>query len=346
MPELPEVETIRRQLFKEVVGKKIKSVEIKLPKMVYFDGRRSDVKNFKKNLEGARVNKANRAAKILIIELSNGYTLLIHLKLTGQLIYRAKNGETKRGGNPRTKRAEPRLGKSLAGLLFVSQSLCSWTNREQSSYNEPPWPKPNVSVPNKWTHAIIHFTDGSKLYFNDLRQFGYLKLIETKKIGEQKELKKLGPEPLDKNFTAEKFSEMLKKRGKAKIKPLLLDQNFLSGIGNIYADESLFYAGILPTRPAGKLKPEEIKKLHQGIKTILQKSIAQGGTSSDTYVTLTGQKGGYEKYLKVYGWEGEKCKRGRHTTTAPLSLFAGCDGIIKRIKLSSRSAHFCPKCQI
>ena len=293
MPELPEVETIRRQLFKEVVGKRIKSAEIKLPKMVYFDGRRSDVKNFSKNLNGARVTKANRAAKILIITLSNDYTLLIHLKLTGQLIYRAKNGNLKRGGHP--------------------------------------WPSAVVEVPNKWTHAIIHFTDGSKLYFNDLRQFGYLKLIETKKIGEQKELKKLGPEPLDKNFTPEKFSEMLKKRAKAKIKPLLLDQNFLSGVGNIYADESLFYAKILPTRPAGKLKPEEIKKLHQGIKTILQKSIAQGGTSSDTYVTLTGQKGGYEKYLKVYGREKEKCQR--------------CGDIIKRIKLGARSAHFCPKCQ-
>ena len=293
MPELPEVETIRRQLFKEVVGKKIKSVEIKLPKLTYFNGKKSDVKNFSKNLNGARVTKANRAAKILIITLSNGYTLLIHLKLTGQLIYRAKNGNLKRGGHP--------------------------------------WPSATVEVPNKWTHAIIHFTDGSKLYFNDLRQFGYLKLIKTKKIGEQKELKKLGPEPLDKNFTAVKFSEMLKKRAKAKIKPLLLDQNFLSGVGNIYADESLFYAKILPTRPAGKLKPEEIKKLHQGIKTILQKSIAQGGTSSDTYVTLTGQKGGYEKYLKVYGREDEECKR--------------CSGIIKRIKLGARSAHFCPKCQ-
>src|SRR3989344_5914935 len=150
MPELPEVETIRRQLFKEVVGKRIKSVEIKLPKLTYFNGRKSDVKNFSKNLNGARVTKANRAAKILIIELSNRYTLLIHLKLTGQLIYRAKNGETKRSNA--------------------------------------------VSVPNKWTHAIIRFTDGSKLYFNDLRQFGYLKLIETKKIGEQKELKKLGPD--------------------------------------------------------------------------------------------------------------------------------------------------------
>jgi len=127
-----------------------------MPKMVYFDGRRSDVKNFSKNLNGARVAKADRAAKILIIKLSNGYTLLIHLKLTGQLIYRAKNGNLKRGGHP--------------------------------------WPSAAVEVPNKWTHIIFYFSDGSKLYFNDLRQFGYLKLIKTKKIGEQKELKKLGPE--------------------------------------------------------------------------------------------------------------------------------------------------------
>lgn len=293
MPELPEVETIRRQLSKEMVGKKIKTAEIKLPKLVYFDGRRSDVKNFKKYTEGARITQIDRAAKILILTLSNGYALLIHLKLTGQLIFCAKNGVFTRGGHP--------------------------------------WPPDSVPVPNKWTHIIFHFTDGSKIYFNDLRQFGYLKLVETKKIGGQKEIQKLGPEPLDKNFTSELFSTVLKKRSKAKIKPLLMDQNFLSGVGNIYADESLFHAGVLPTRPAGKLKQAEIKKLHQGIKKILKKSIEKGGTSVDTYVTLSGKKGGYEKYLKVYGREGKKCSQ--------------CGGIIQRIKLSSRSAHFCPKCQ-
>lgn len=293
MPELPEVETIRRQLLKEVAGKKIKTVDVKLAKLVYFDGKKGDAKNFKKYLEGARVVKAERAAKILIIELSNGYTLLIHLKMTGQLILRAKNGETKRGGHP--------------------------------------WPKSDVEAPNKWTHVIFHFSDGSTLYFNDLRQFGYMKVVPTKNLSGQKEIRKLGPEPFDKNFTVEKFSKMLGRRAKAKIKPLLMDQGFLSGVGNIYADESLFYAGVLPTRLAGKLKPKEVKKLYAGIKTILQKSIAQGGTSADTYVMLSGKKGGYEKYLKVYGREGKKCVR--------------CGGIIKRIKLGSRSAHFCPKCQ-
>jgi len=301
MPELPEVETIKRQLLKEVIGKKIKEVELRLPKLAYFDGEKGDgstgspqaAKNFKRNVEGSKIVKADRAAKILILKLSNGYTLLVHLKMTGQLIYRAKNGNLKMGGHP--------------------------------------WPPAAVEVPNKWTHIIFHFADGSKLYFNDLRQFGYMKLVRTEKLGEQKEIKKLGIEPFDKNFTIELFSQMLKKRGGAKIKPLLMDQSFISGIGNIYADESLYYAGILPTRPAGKIKLEEVKRLLRGIKTILEKSIAQGGTSSDTYVTLSGQKGGYEKYLKVYGREGKKCLR--------------CEGMIKRIKLDGRSAHFCPKCQ-
>lgn len=293
MPELPEVETIRRQLFKEVVGKKIKEVELRLPKLAYFDGKRGDAKNFKKNSEGVVIEKADRAAKILILTLSNGYTLLVHLKMTGQLIYRAKNGETKRGGHP--------------------------------------WPPDSVEVPNKWTHIIFKFSDGSVLYFNDLRQFGYMKLAPTIDLKEQKEIKKLGPEPFDRKFTPGLFSQMLKKRSKAKIKPLLMDQSFLSGVGNIYADESLHYAGILPTRPAGKIKPEEIKKLHIGINKILKKSIEKGGTSVDTYVTLSGGKGGYEKYLKVYGREGEKCFR--------------CKGVIRRVKLGGRSAHFCPRCQ-
>ncbi|TAN58511.1 bifunctional DNA-formamidopyrimidine glycosylase/DNA-(apurinic or apyrimidinic site) lyase [Patescibacteria group bacterium] len=301
MPELPEVETIKRQLLKEVIGKKIKEVELRLPKLAYFEGFKGDgstgspqaAKNFKKNLEGAKIGKADRAAKILILTLSNDYTLLVHLKMTGQLIYRAKNGKMRRGGHP--------------------------------------WPPAAVEVPNKWTHIIFHFVDGSKLYFNDLRQFGYMKLVKSDELAEQKEIRKLGIEPFDKNFTVELFSKMLKCHAKAKIKPLLMDQNFISGIGNIYADESLHYAGILPTRPAGKIKPEEVKRLYQGIKIILKKSIAKGGTSSDTYVTLSGQKGGYEKYLKVYGREGKKCLR--------------CGGIIKRIKLGGRSAHFCPDCQ-
>src|SRR3989338_8583989 len=224
MPELPEVETIKRQLLKEVIGKKIKEVELRLPKLAYFDGEKGDgstgspqaAKNFKRNVEGSKIVKADRAAKILILKLSNGYTLLVHLKMTGQLIYRAKNGNLKMGGHP--------------------------------------WPPAAVEVPNKWTHIIFHFADGSKLYFNDLRQFGYMKLIKTGELNEQKEIKKLGIEPFDKNFTLELFSQMLKKRGSAKIKPLLMDQSFVSGIGNIYADESLHFAGILPIRPAGKIK--------------------------------------------------------------------------------------------
>lgn len=294
MPELPEVETIKRQLQNRVVGRKLKGAEIRLPKLVYFDGKKGDTPNFKKHLIGATIKKIDRRAKILIFRLSNNYSLLLHLKMTGQLIFCDQSGKTIQGGHG--------------------------------------WPKADVKIPNRWTHIIIYFTDGSTLYFNDLRQFGYMKLVPTAKLAEQPELKNLGPEPFDKNFTTSTFQKMLLRRPRAKIKQLLMDQNFLSGIGNIYADESLFYAGVLPTRPAEKLTPPEIKKLYQGIKTILKKAIAKGGTSANTYVMLSGQKGGYEPYLKVYGKEGEKCPNK-------------CGGKVQRIKLAGRSAHFCPKCQ-
>lgn len=293
MPELPEVETIRRQLLKKVINKKIIKVEVKLPKLIYVNGRKGDIKNFQNNIVGAVVKKAERKAKILILTFSNGFSLLTHLKMTGQLIYADKDGKAKMGGHP--------------------------------------WPSLKIQTPNKWTHVIFYFSDGSKLYFNDLRQFGYMKLVKSDKVLEQPEIKKLGIEPFDKKFTLKKFEELIEARKNSRIKTLLMDQSFISGIGNIYADESLFYAGILPTRLAGILKQGELEKLYQGIKIILKAAIAKGGSSIDRYVTLSGKKGGYEPYLKAYGREGKKCLR--------------CGGIIKRIKLNSRSTHFCSKCQ-
>ena len=293
MPELPEVETIRRQLLKEVIGKKIKKAEIKLPKLIFFQGKKGDVKNFQKILSGAVIKKTERRAKILIITFFNGYALFIHLKLTGQLIYQTKNGKIKRGGHP--------------------------------------WPRRDTPVPNKWTHIVIHFTDGSKIYFNDLRQFGYMKIVRSQEINQQPEIKKLGPEPLTDKFTLNKFKEILSRRPKKKIKALLIDQDAIAGIGNIYSDEVLFYAGVLPTRPAGKLTPKQAEKLYQGIKTILKKAILKGGSSVDNYVMLSGKKGGFEPYLMVYGREEKKCKK--------------CGALIKRMKIGGRSAHYCEKCQ-
>ena len=278
MPELPEVETIRSQLQRLIVGKKIREAKVSLPKMVKLPSRK-----FRKTIIGATVKEVRRRAKILIIELSTGWSLLIHLKLSGRLIFR-KKGE--------------KLGPEDI----------------------------------KWNHLIYYFSDGSRLFHNDLRQFGYVKLVETNKLNDFFAKEKLGPEPLGKDFTFNDFSAILKRRPKAKIKQFLLDQKNISGIGNIYSDEILFFAKVHPLRRIVDLKISEIKKIFAGIKKVLSEALSWRGTSDNTYLDALGEKGNYAPRLKVYGQEGEKCKK--------------CDRIIKRIKIGGRSAHFCPNCQI
>ena len=278
MPELPEVETIRSQLQKLIVGKKIKKVDVNLPKMVKLP-----LANFRKAVIGATVKKVGRRAKILIFEFSNNWSLLIHLKLSGRLIFRKKGEE---------------LGP---------EDL-------------------------KWNHLIWYFSDGSRLFHNDLRQFGYVKLVKTDELAGFFKKEKLGPEPLEKNFTLADFSAILKKKPKAKIKQFLLDQKNIAGIGNIYSDEILFFARVHPLRKVQELKPSEIKKVFEGIRKILLEAIRLKGSSVRDFLDALGKEGGYVPKLKVYGREGEKCSR--------------CGAIIKRIKIGSRSAHFCPKCQL
>ena len=277
MPELPEVETIRSQLEKLIVGKKIKRVEVGLPKMVKLS-----LDNFKKIVLGSKIKGINRRAKILIFELSNGWSMLTHLKLSGRLIFRKKGAELQ----PEDK---------------------------------------------KWNHLIYYFSDGSRLFHNDLRQFGYVKLIESDKLADFLKKEKLGPEPLEKDFGFSDFSAILKRKPKTKIKPFLMDQRNIAGIGNIYSDEILFFAGVHPLRRAAELKANEIRKIFDGIKTILPKALELRGTSDNDYLDALGKKGEYAMRLKVYGRKGEKCKK--------------CEGIIHRLKIGGRSAHFCPKCQ-
>lgn len=277
MPELPEVETIRSQLQKLVVGKKIKDVKVSLPKMVKLP-----LAEFRKIVIGTTIKKAGRRAKILIFELANGWSLLIHLKMSGRLIFRKKNEK------------------------LQSEDL-------------------------EWNHLIYYFSDGSQLFHNDLRQFGYVKSVKTKELTDFFKKEKLGPEPLEKSFTLAEFSRILKKKPKAKIKQFLLDQQNLAGIGNIYSDEILFFSGVHPLKKIGELKPQEIKKIFEGIKKILPKAVILKGSSVDDYLDALGREGSYVPRLKVYGREGEKCKK--------------CGSPIKRIKIGGRSAHFCQKCQ-
>jgi len=265
MPELPEVETIKRDLEKIVLGKKIIEVCVHNPAII----RQMSADKFKKGLTGSTIKNVLRKAKTLILELSNGKSLVIHLKMTGQLVY-------------------PGDGK-----------------------------KSRVS---------FKLSDGKMLDFNDQRLFAELRLLDDWK--KFKFIKELGPEPYD--LSMEQFKEMLSVK-KTKIKPLLMDQKFISGIGNLYAAEILFRSKIDPARSAQSLTEKEKELLFNSIKQVLDEAIRYGGSSVDDYVRLSGERGTYAQYHKVYGREGERC------------FF--CKTPVKRISLGGRGTYFCPECQ-
>lgn len=287
MPELPEVETVRSQLAAEIVKKKIKDINISMSKLI-----KSPLAQFKRVVINSKIKAVKRRAKILIIGLVNGYSILVHLKMTGQLIYKAKNKITG-GGHP---------------IKDGTKNL-----------------------PNKYSHIFFIFSDGTKLFYNDLRQFGYMRLVKTSELPELFEQSKLGPEPMESNFTYEVFERLLKNKKNSKIKPLLMDQTFVSGIGNIYAIESCFAAGIKPTRRVGTLSKLEKKKLYQNLMRILKLAITKQGTSAKNFVDAYGEPGNYVPLLKIYGRVGEPCVK--------------CKTMIKAIHLGGRGTTYCPKCQ-
>ncbi len=270
MPELPEVETIRLQLEDKIKNKRIAKVEVLQPRMINVSA-----KEFVKRVEKSKVKGIRRRAKLLIIDLSSGYSLIIHLKLTGNLIY----------------------------------------NQESDKY----------------TNVVFEFSGRKKLLYKDIRKFGYMKLIKTSEVPTFLDKQGFGPEPLDKSFTLEKFKEILFKKKRSKIKPLLMDQSFLAGVGNIYAQEACFYAKINPKRTAGSLTNKEIKDLYEGLRKIMAASIKFRGSSVDTYVDLFGKEGQFVPRLKIYRRSGKKCLR--------------CKAKLKTIKLAGRGTTFCPKCQ-
>jgi len=299
MPELPEVETIRRDLARVIIGKTITKLTIKNAGSI----KPVTAKQIKKDLLGATIIKTGRRAKILILTLDTENHLLVHLKMTGQLIYRLNpQGATFRG--PKVAPLSPIIGghPQKGGL---------------------------ENLPNRFTRAIFEFTDGSVLYFNDLRKFGWLRVVTE---GELEEIKlKHGPEPLAREFTLPYFETLLKRYSKRPIKALLLDQKLIAGLGNIYVDESLFLAQILPTKKAGLIRKPKAAKLFAAIIEVLKLAIKKKGTSARNYRRADGGQGGMLKYLKVYGRSGRPC----HTCGSP----------IKKIKLAGRGTHFCPQCQ-
>jgi len=297
MPELPEVETTTRGLKKTIIGLVIKNVWTDLATK---DIRQiSNVANpkyfllFKEEVRGKKIKSIERRAKNILINLSKNKTILIHMKMTGHLLY----GDYK----------------------YITKEN-KWIANKKGFLQDPF---------NRFIHVVFMFSNGKYLVFSDMRKFGKITLLDTKTIYSSKHLKNIGPDPLDKKFTFENLKEKLKKKPNGKIKTILMDQTIISGIGNIYSDEILWQTGIHPERKIAKIKNVEFKKMFKIMREILVKSINLGGDSMSDYRNLSGKKGKFQLYHKVYKQTGEKCKK------------RNCKGIIKRKVINSRSAHYC-----
>ncbi len=296
MPELPEVENLRLGLQKYIIGQKILKVKVNKPKLVSGKGNirtasESKVRQFVQGLKGEKFIAVERRAKNLIFKLTHDKIILAHLKMTGQFVYKDKKHSVI-GGHP----------------IELSEK----------------------TLPNKHSHIIFELSMGT-LYYNDTRMFGYVVYYPSQKIFDaENHFGNLGVEPLSKSFTPKYFEESFKTK-KGKIKSLLLAQDIVTGVGNIYADESLFESRINPTRPGMSLSKNEVKKLHAAIVRILKKAIKLGGSSVATYRLIDESRGNYAREHKVYGKEGEKCPR--------------CGTPLKKILIQNRTTIFCPKCQ-
>ncbi len=274
MPELPEVENLRMGLARSIKGQKIRKVEVRKPKLVSGKSTKrlaskSKKEEFIKGLQGHTFLDVERRAKNLIFKLSNNKSILVHLKMSGQFVYKPSKGS-----------------KSVSGGHPIELS--------------------ETELPNKHSHVIFELDHGT-LYYNDTRMFGYLLYYKDRGSFEAaRHFHTLGVEPLSPDFTVSYFQKELKNK-KGKIKVVLMDQKIVTGLGNIYADEALFESRIRPDRNASSLSSSEIKKLHTAIVRILKKAVSVGGSSVATYRLLDDSKGNYAREHKVYGKADKPC---------------------------------------
>lgn len=287
MPELPEVETVKRGLEKLLVGHEIKSVFSDNEKS--FPNAPHDVEQF---VLGAKVIDIRRRAKVLLIDLSTDYTFVIHLKMTGQLVYR---------------------GEAVFGAGHPNESLIG-------------------ELPDRSTRVTLDLDNSAKLFFNDQRKFGWVKLYPTIEVPNIDFMKKVGPEPLEEAFTSDIFIERLQRRKNTTIKAALLDQTVLAGVGNIYADESLWGACIHPATRVIDVPSKKLKVLFKELIFVLKLAIEKGGSTDKNYVNAEGKKGSYISFARVFRKEGQPCPR--HPATR-----------IVKTRVAGRGTHTCPICQ-
>lgn len=285
MPELPEVETMKLQLGKFLTGHKIVSVDVNNRRTFQGDERK---------ILGTRILGTRRFGKVSVIDLENGYSILTHVKLTGQFIYRGPNLE-----NPE------KVSSKVTG-----------------------------GVPGPHTLVTFHLDKEGILYYNDVRRFGWIRIEKTGGVEKEKFIKKLGPEPL-KDLTLELFSQILSKT-KRPIKIVIMDQEKIGGVGNIYATDALWLAQISPRTTANSLQPEKVKELYDAIITVLKAGLKYGGASELAFVTPDGQEGQYQNHTLVYGHTGKPCER---------SACRQAGATIQKYFLGGRGTYACPNCQ-
>ncbi|MBQ4211826.1 MAG: bifunctional DNA-formamidopyrimidine glycosylase/DNA-(apurinic or apyrimidinic site) lyase [Selenomonas sp.] len=273
MPEMPEVEIIRRYLDKMVQGQQIMSVDIVLPRMIKWP----EPEKFRSLVTGQRIESMARRGKYLLMELTGGREVVFHLRMTGRLVY------------------EPE------GVNHDSHA-----------------------------RVIFKLGNGASLVYGDTRTLGTIHGLQAGERWRLKGLSEMGPEPLSDDFTAEYLQGVAQKR-KGAIKSFLLNQKYISGIGNIYADEALFLAGIHPQRPANMLTETECRKLAAAVNDVIAAGIADGGTTFRDYQNGAGGKGGHQEHLYAYGRTGQPCRK--------------CGTPMERITVGGRGTHFCPQCQ-
>lgn len=307
MPELPEVQTVVSELNKKLRGLKIKRVVVNNAKLISIGPNtvsnirnvpQSTVDKFVKLLTGEKVVSVMRRGKMLIFDLAGPLSMLVHLKMTGQFIFES-----------------PAQRKKTSSMYRILNKLTA----------------PLVKLPGKHTHVIFYFTDGSILYFNDIRQFGYLRIVEDRDIAQVREFSEYGPEPLDKKFTFEVFADSMKRRSKLPIKLALMDTKVVVGIGNIYSDEILFHARVKPGRSVSSITQKELKAIYEQIRPVLLLGIKNKGSSVGDFIRTDGKWGSMGKHHFVYGRAKQACRE--------------CGTMIQSMKMGGRTTCFCPKQQ-
>lgn len=303
MPELPEVETVVRGL-QFLRGKRVRSVTVRKPKLVSVGPKTLSptrvhtarhVRAFQRALTGRTIRRVTRRAKLIVFQFDHNWWLLVHLKMAGQIVIQRKSQ------------------RQLLIRLYNTTTA------------------PLEVMPSKHTHIILSFTDGTRLFYNDARLFGTWRAVHTRDIARVQDLQGYGPEPLEHTFTWQRLQAALQRRPKMRLKQALTEQTLLAGVGNIYADETLFAAKLRPTRTVRSLKPKDWQRLFRALQRILRHAIRTHGSSVGEFIRPDGSVGTFGRYHKVYDRKGKPC-------------FV-CKTSIRRMTLGGRGTHFCPRCQ-